>query len=171
MNMGFIFAVIFGFFVVENVNNQTDSVKKKEKTIQVNTNKNLEKNTSILEVKAEPTELEVIKKKDKKEPFQEEVKKEPIQEEVNELVAAEKTNWFKIVLYILGSIFVVLTGSYFYKRRLNTSDSDSSSDFMRKEFKDEVKPDADKQQPAEEEEQSETTEQQPAEDDEENNKK
>ena len=119
------------------------------------------------EVKLKPVEEEI-----KREPIKEEIKPEPVKEEVKELVNLEneETNWIKLILYVLGSILFVVMIRYFYTRQKNNSPSSNNvSDYMRREFKEEVQSDT-TEQPAQEEVQSDTTEQQSVEDDEDTKK-
>ena len=128
------------------------------------------------EVKLKPVEEEIkrepIKEEIKPEPIKEEIKPEPVKEEVKELVNLEneETNWIKLILYVLGSILFVVMIRYFYTRQKNNSPSSNNvSDYMRREFKEEVQSDT-TEQPAQEEVQSDTTEQQSVEDDEDTKK-
>ena len=140
------------------------------------------------ELKPEPEKLETIKEElkpepEKLDPINEELKPEPkkldpINEEVKlkeikkEISALDEpgTDWLRLALYGIGSIFVVAIGSYLYKRQSKNSSTSSTSDYMRKQFKDDSELDPTEQQPAEEEITSDPTEQQPAEEDD-NNKK
>ena len=126
------------------------------------------------EVKPDPVKEEVkpdpVKEEVKPDPVKEEVKPDPVQEKITNAVSVKETNWFKIGLYILGLILSIITGSYFYKKLRNNSSSSNSTDFMRKEFKEEAEVGTSQQQPVEEETQTDTSQQQPVEEDD-NNKK
>jgi C4-dicarboxylate-specific signal transduction histidine kinase len=196
--MGIIFAIIFGFIVVENISSKTEITTEEKKT-QVALKKDLEKKTNVLEtnpkpkkpvpikeVKPEPKKLEPIKEvkpePNKLEPIKEvkpepkklepikEVKLEPkkpelIVEAVNEIQKENNqgTGWLDKVLYIFIALLIIGGGKFLYSRFRNNSSSNTVSDYMRKEFKEEVQSETTEQEPAEEELQSETTEQEPAE--------
>ena len=189
--MGALFVIIISFLIAGGLNDKPSNKKQKEEITQISSNnpiaKKMPTEAIILEpkkmepvqevVKPEPVQEEVkpepVQEEVKPEPVQEEVKPEPVQEEVEKLISLEKegTNWFKLILYVLGSILFVVIGKYFYSRKKNNSSSSSSmTDYMRSKFKEEVQSDTTEQQPAQEEVQSDTTEQRSVEDDE-NNKK
>ena len=148
------------------------------------------------EIKSEPIKEEITPEQIKEEITPESIKKEQTKENLKpELIKKEAeetkksvkqgTSWLKLILYILGPILLIISGKYFYNKLRNNPPTSSTSDYMRREFKEEeiqsetteqkpaeeeVQSEITEQQPAEEEIQSETTEQQPVEDDE-NNKK
>ena len=162
--MGALFVIIISFLIAGGLNDTSNNKKQKEEITQISSNNPIAKKM--------PTEA-IIPEPKKMEPVQEEVKPEPVQEEVEKLISLEKEgiNWFKLILYVLGSILFVVIGKYFYSRKKNNSSSSSSmTDYMRSKFKEEVQSDTTEQQPAQEEVQSDTTEQRSVEDDE-NNKK
>jgi len=196
--MGVFFAFFFGILVIENVNNKSDKTNV-EKSIQVNDNKVVKKNTLIIETKPEPKKNEPIKEKLKPEPIKneiktepkepepikneiktepkepepikKEIKTEPIKEELKTDSAKDtensnqsETGWLNLALYILGPIFVLVVGKYFYTKLRNNSKPITTNDYMRKKFKeDEVQPGSLEQQPTEEEPKPENAEQQPTE--------
>ena len=176
--MALFFALIFSFLVVGNTNSKLEKVEVEEKKTQVIANtavkKNpdtlkkkleLEKSVSIKEtIKLESKVAELVKEEVKPELVKEEVKPELVKDEVEEVKISikPKTDWFKLALYILGPIFVVVIGKYFYSKTRNNTSKRSTTDYMRREFKEEVQPDNTEQQPAQEEVQPDNTEQQPA---------
>ena len=191
--MGLFFAFFFGILVIENVNNKSDKTNV-EKSIQVNDSKVVKKNTLIIVTKPEPKKNEPIKEKLKTEPIKEKLKPEPIKKEIKtepkepepikkeiktEPIKEElktdsakdtensnqsETGWLNLALYILGPIFVLVVGKYFYTKLRNNSKPSTTNDYMRKKFKeDEVQPGSLEQQPTEEEPKPENAEQQPTE--------
>ena len=126
--------------------------------------------------KIEQKKLDLIKEQIKAEPIKEGVKLEletakvdtKLETATNRTEEAEvfdepSTNWLKLALYILGPIFVALIAKYLYEKSRNNSLRGSTTDYMRRKFKEE-------QQPAQEETQPDNTEQQSTEEDENNNK-
>jgi len=188
--MAILFALILGFVVFENTSDKSQDVKVVKKIDQVSTaieaknkaivaktdpnSKDLESPEKSVkpdlvkeEVKPDPVKEEVkpdpVKEEVKPDPVKEEVKPDPVQEKITNAVSVKETNWFKIGLYILGLILSIITGSYFYKKLRNNSSSSNSTDFMRKEFKEEAEVGTSQQQPVEEETQTDTSQQQPVE--------
>jgi hypothetical protein len=171
--MGALFVIIISFLIAGGLNDKPSNKKQKEEITQISSNNPIAKKMPTEAIILEPKKMEPVQEVVKPEPVQEEVKPEPVQEEVEKLISLEKegTNWFKLILYVLGSILFVVIGKYFYSRKKNNSSSSSSmTDYMRSKFKEEVQSDTTEQQPAQEEVQSDTTEQRSVEDDE-NNKK
>ena len=180
--MGALFVIIISFLIAGGLNDKPSNKKQKEEITQISSNNPIAKKMPTEAIILEPKKMEPVQEvvkpepvqeEVKPEPVQEEVKPEPVQEEVEKLISLEKegTNWFKLILYVLGSILFVVIGKYFYSRKKNNSSSSSSmTDYMRSKFKEEVQSDTTEQQPAQEEVQSDTTEQRSVEDDE-NNKK
>jgi ATP-dependent Zn protease len=174
--MGLIFVLFFSIVVAVSVDDSSKN-NQKEKITQVSLSKTTDKKSSVLEVPVKPEKPEPVKEEVKPEPVKEEVKPEPVKEEVKpEPVKEEvKSNeseigWFKIVLYILGPILIIIAGKNIYSRLRNNSTSSSPTNYFRKEFREEAQPDTTEQKPAEEEAQPDTTEQKPAEEDENSNK-
>ena len=179
--MGLFFALIFSFLIVENINKDAKKVQNIEKTIKVKTD------TSKLEpikkeIKLEPKEPEPIKEIAKVEPkepepikeiakiepkepklIKEELKSVPIKEENKEIINLDKpeTNWVKFALYALGSILVVITGTYFYLRQRNNPTISSTIDYSKNEFKKETQLDSTEQELAEAETETGNIEQEP----------
>ena len=165
--MGLFFALIFSFLIVENINKDAKKVQNIEKTIKVKTD------TSKLEpikkeIKLEPKEPEPIKEIAKVEPkepklIREELKSVPIKEENKEIINLDnpETNWVKFALYALGSILVVITGTYFYLRQRNNSTISSTIDYSKNEFKKETQLDSTEQELAEAETETDNIEQEP----------
>ena len=135
------------------------------------------------DIKPEPKKLEIINNKIKIEPkepaavkeeintrpeepaiIKEEVKQDLIIEESNNTKNLDKSEigWLKLILYILGPILIVIMGKRLFTRMRNKSSQNKTSNYMRREFKDEPKLDTSEQQPAQEETQSDPSEQQPA---------
>ena len=175
--MALFFALIFSFLVVGNTNSKLEKVEVEEKKTQVIANTAVKKNPDTLKKKLELEKSVSIKETIKLESkvaelVKEEVKPELVKDEVEEVKISikPKTDWFKLALYILGPIFVVVIGKYFYSKTRNNTSKRSTTDYMRREFKEEVQPDNTEQQPAQEEVQPDNTEQQPNEEDENNNK-
>jgi ATP-dependent Zn protease len=176
--MGLIFVLFFSIVVAVSVDDSSKN-NQKEKITQVSLSKTTDKKSSVLEVPVKPEKPEPVKEEVKPEPVKEEVKPEPVKEEVKpepvkeevkpEPVKEEvKSNeseigWFKIVLYILGPILIIIAGKNIYSRLRNNSTSSSPTNYFRKEFREEAQPDTTEQKPAEEEAQPDTTEQKPAE--------
>jgi len=172
--MGALFVIIISFLIAGGLNDKPSNKKQKEEITQISSNNPIAKKMPTEAIILEPKKMEPVQEvvkpepvqeEVKPEPVQEEVKPEPVQEEVEKLISLEKegTNWFKLILYVLGSILFVVIGKYFYSRKKNNSSSSSSmTDYMRSKFKEEVQSDTTEQQPAQEEVQSDTTEQQPA---------
>ena len=177
--MAILFALILGFVVFENTSDKSQDVKVVKKIDQVSTaieakNKAIvaktDPNSKDLESPEKSVKPDLVKEEVKPDPVKEEVKPDPVQEKITNAVSVKETNWFKIGLYILGLILSIITGSYFYKKLRNNSSSSNSTDFMRKEFKEEAEVGTSQQQPVEEETQTDTSQQQPVEEDD-NNKK
>ena len=182
------FVLMFGLLSVDIIKDNNLKEEEKER-IQISIDKTAEKiSTSVEtkpelkkvepiqeEVKLETKTLEPIKEEVKletkiPEPIKEEVKletktPEPIKEEVKDTNELNTTgvDWLKLALYLLGSVLVIATGTYLYRKQSNNSLSNSSSDYAGKDFKEEIKADTTEQQLIEEEVQSDTTEQQPIE--------
>ena len=135
--MGFFLAIILGIFVVGNVTNESII---KEKISKVVENKKV-----ISKIKPDIKKQEQIK-------------------EVENSVK-QNTNWLKLALYILGSIFAIFVAKIIYSRVRSNPPLNNASDYMRTKFKDEVSSDNTEQQPAQEEVSSDNTEQQPKEED------
>ena len=155
--MSFLIAFFIGLLVVGNVNETSN-------------NKNNSSKKEIVQVQAKPepvqkeVKLEPVQEEVKPEPVQEEVKPEPVQEEVKPTNSIEKTSWLKIVFYILGSVFILGTGTYYYGRKRNRLSPKNPTDFMRSEFKEEVEPESTEQQSSQDEVEPESTEQQSSQD-------
>ena len=137
--MSFLIAFFIGLLVVGNVNETSN-------------NKNNSSKKEIVQVQAKP------------EPVQKEFKLEPVQEEVKPTNSIEKTSWLKIIFYILGSVFILGTGTYYYGRKRNRLSPKNPTDFMRSEFKEEVEPESTEQQSSQDEVEPESTEQQSSQD-------
>ena len=127
--------------------------------------------------KPEPI-VEEVKVVDKKpETIVEEVKVEPTKQDIKDVDNSDESlvNWLRLVIYMLGSILVIVTGKYLYNRIKNKLPVTSKSSFTRTEFKTEVQPETTEQEPNQEEiqqeAQPETTEQEPNPEEDENNKK
>ena len=157
--MGSLIVILFSLFVAANLNNNSTNVEQKD-----------ELNQSIASkptVAKEEVKLEPIKEEVKLEPIKEEVKPEPVNEEVKKLntLEEEETNWLKLVLYAVGIILAIVTGKYFFSRQRNNSSSvDSTANYMRTEFKEEVQSDTTEQEPTQDQVKPETTEQEPTQD-------
>ena len=154
--MGSLIVILISLFVAANVNNNSTNVEQKD-----------ELNQSIA---SKPT---VAKEEVKLEPIKEEVKPEPVNEEVKKLntLEEEETNWLKLVLYAVGIILAIVTGKYFFSRQRNNSSSvDSTANYMRTEFKEEVQSDTTEQEPTQDQVKPETTEQEISKEEENNNK-
>ena len=142
--MGFIAVIFFGFLVIGG--SLIDSPKDnqvKTKIIEVVANKPIETKAPIKEVTPEA-----------------------VKEEVKKLDSLEdsKTNYWRLVLYIIGGILFVLTGMYFFSRKRNgTQSSIQPENTEQQPVEEENQPETTEQQPVEEEIQPETTEQQPVE--------
>ena len=157
--MPIIVALIIGFFVVENANNNSNKTNSK-KLIKDKVTEVIEKKSDNFEVKVEPKKLEPVK---------EEVKPELVKE-LNSL-EQETTNWFKLFLYAIGSILAVVIGRYLFTRQKNVSPLiGSESITANRELNAEDQTDTTEQEPAQEEVQTDTTEQEPVEDDDKNKK-
>ena len=97
------------------------------------------------EAKIESKEPELVKNETQLAPVEEEIKKI---ENFND----PGTEWLKLVLYVLGALLVIGSGTYFYKRIKNNAPSGSSNDYMRRKFKEETQAETIEEQPAEENE-------------------
>ena len=128
--------------------------------------------TTKEKVKTELKEPVITKEEVKTELKESVITKEEVKPELKEIDSTEEVvketdsldvqnkSWLKIALYILGPILLIITGKYFYSKLRNNSPSRSSSDYMRREFKEEAQPETTDQQSTQEEAQPETTEQQ-----------
>ena len=112
----------------------------------------------IEEVKVKPKKtepiIEEVKVKPKKiEPIVEEEKTELIKQEANDINNLDDpgTSWFRLLLYILSPIFVIVLGKYLYNKMRKNTSSSHKADYMRTEFKTETQPDTTEQQSAQEE--------------------
>ena len=185
--MPIIVALIIGFFVVENINNNSNETNSEE-LIKDKVTEVIEKKSDIFEVKVDPKKLEPVKEEVKPVLVKEEVKPEIIKEEVKPVLVKEEvkpvlvkeevkpalvkelksleqetTNWFKLLLYAIASILTVVIGRYFYSRQRNVSSLiDSESVPANRELKAEDQTDSTEQEPALEEVQIDSTEQEPA---------
>ena len=161
------FVLMFGLLSAESIKDYNLKEEEKER-IQISIDKTVEKISTSVETKPELKTVEPIKEEVKLETKT----PEPIKEEVKDTNELNTTgvDWLKLALYLLGSVLVIATGTYLYRKQSNNSLSNSASDYAGKNFKEEIKADTTEQQPIEEEVQSDTTEQQPIEEDENNNK-
>jgi len=185
--MGFLTVLFFGLLVIGG--SLIDSPKDnqvKTKIIEVVANKSIETKAPIKEITPEAVKEEVTPEAVKEEVTPEAVKEEVTPEAVKEEVTPEavkeevkksdsledsKTNYWRLVLYIIGGILLVLTGMYFFSRKRNSTQSSIQPETTEQQpVEEEIQPETTEQQPVEEEIQPETTEQQPVEEDE-NNKK
>ena len=157
--MGSLIVILFSLFVAANLNNNSTNVEQKDEL-----NQSIASKPTVVK---EEVKLEPIKEEVKLEPIKEEVKLKPVNEEVKKLntLEEEETNWLKLVLYAVGIILAIVTGKYFFSRQRNNSSSvDSSANYMRTEFKEEVQSDTTEQEPTQDEVKPETTEQEPTQD-------
>ena len=184
--MGLLVALILGITVVVNVvekrSNESTNTQVENK-IEVKENKAIKKKVPILEDKPTPKEPEPIKvevQPDLKEPEPIKVEVQPdlkepslIKEEVKEIESSNKQNksWLKLVLFILGPILAIIIGKHLYSKIRNNNTTKSTSEYMRREFKEDIQTDTTEQQPAQEDIQTDTTEQQPAQEEDEDTKK
>ena len=131
----------------------------------------------VVDKKLEPIIKEVKVVNKKPEPIAEEANVEPTKQDIKDVDNSDKSlvNWLRLVIYMLGSILVIVTGKYLYNRIKNKLPVTSKSSFTRTEFKTEVQPETTEQKPNQEETQQEaqpeTTEQEPNPEEDENNKK
>ena len=174
-----IFALIFGLIVAGSLNEVPN--QNKDTTTQVKVNKDAENKPVILEVEANPKIIEPIKEVVKSEPIKEEVKSDPIKEvvksevkktdlikeEINDIenLDEKRTGWLKLVLYILGPIFTIIFGKYFYNKLRKNSQPSRSTDYLRRDFKEDTQSDTTEQQSVQEDTQPDTTEQQSVQED------
>ena len=174
------FALVFSFIVVGNINESPNN--NLEVKPQVKVSKSAENKTSISEIELNPKDTISIKKEIEIKPtkekvaselIKEEVKPELIKEEVNETKNLDEQGlgWLKLFFYIMGPIFLIILGKYFYNKIRKTPQSSNTTDFLRKNFKEEVQPDNTEQQTPLEEVQPDNTEQADTEEDENNIKK
>ena len=195
--MTFFIAIILGLLVAGNINdNQSKTIQKLKKTTQISTNNILKNKSTSLQIepksnKSEPV-IEEVKAVDKKpepiveevkvvdkkpETIVEEVKVEPTKQDIKDVDNSDESlvNWLRLVIYMLGSILVIVTGKYLYNRIKNKLPVTSKSSFTRTEFKTEVQPETTEQklnqEETQQEAQPETTEQEPNQEEDENNKK
>ena len=197
--MAYILALFFSLIVVGDIKNTSKKSQVEKVKAQVSANQSVVK--KIIETEKTKTAKEVVKSI-KPEPIKEEVnsiKLEPIKEEVNSIkpepikeevksikpepikeeevkevinLNEDKTDWFKLFLYVLGFILFILSGKYLYSRFKKNSAQSSSNNYMRSEFKEETNQSetTDQEPVVEETKQSETTDQEPVIEDEDTNK-
>ena len=111
-------------------------------------------------IKPEPVKEEI-----KPEPVKEEIKPEPVKEKLENLSSSENstTSYFRLILYIIGGIFVTLSGLYFFSNRRSKQPSASIVDNNESDIKPNIDQETQEEQPVEEESQPETQEEQPVE--------
>ena len=123
--------------------------------------------------KIESTIEEVITESKKIEPIVKEEKTELIKQEANDVNNLDDpgTSWFRLLLYILSPILVIVLGKYLYNKMRKITSSSHKADYMRTEFKTEAQPDTTEQQSTQEEAQPDTTEQQSTQEEDEDREK
>ena len=172
--MGFFAILILGTIIIGGVLTEKDSdnqVLKKETGIVIE--KTVQKKQIIQEIK--PTveiKPEPIKEEIKSEPVKEEIKPEPVKEKLENLSSSENstTSYFRLILYIIGGIFVTLSGLYFFSNRRSKQPSASIVDNKESYIKPNIDQETQEEQPVEEESQPETQEVQPVKEDDNTNK-
>ena len=181
--MGFFAILILGTIIIGGVLTEKDSdnqVLKKETGIVIE--KTVQKKQIIqeikptVEIKPEPIKEEIksepVKEEIKPEPVKEEIKPEPVKEKLENLSSSENstTSYFRLILYIIGGIFVTLSGLYFFSNRRSKQPSASIVDNKESYIKPNIDQETQEEQPVEEESQPETQEVQPVKEDDNTNK-
>jgi outer membrane biosynthesis protein TonB len=183
--MGFFAILILGTIIIGGVLTEKDSdnqVLKKETGIVIE--KTVQKKQIIQEIKptveikpepikeeikSEPVKEEIkpepVKEEIKPEPVKEEIKPEPVKEKLENLSSSENstTSYFRLILYIIGGIFVTLSSLYFFSNRRSKQPSASIVDNKESYIKPNIDQETQEEQPVEEESQPETQEEQPVE--------
>ena len=176
MSIFAILIVSFSLVVGGNLIDKSKDSKVEREKIEVVANTSVEKKPTVQEITPEPKVPEPVKEEIALEPVKEEIIPEPVKEEivlepVKEEITPEPvkeevkkidnsedsgTNYFRLVLYIISGILVVLTGMYFFSK-------------TRKSISPSTQPETTEPKTVEEEAQPETTEPKTVED--ENNNK
>ncbi len=185
MSIFAILIVSFSLVVGGNLIDKSKDSKVEREKIEVVANTSVEKKPTVQEITPEPKVpepvkeeialepvkeeiipepvkeeivLEPVKEEIVLEPVKEEITPEPVKEEVKKIDNSEDsgTNYFRLVLYIISGILVVLTGMYFFSK-------------TRKSISPSTQPETTEPKTVEEEAQPETTEPKTVED--ENNNK
>ena len=161
---------------IEPKSNKSEPVIEKVKVVDKKPEPIVEE-VKVVDKKPEPIIKEVKVVDKKPEPIAEEANVEPTKQDIKDVDNSDESlvNWLRLVIYMLGSILVIVTGKYLYNRIKNKLPVTSKSSFTRTEFKTEVQPETTEQklnqEETQQEAQPETTEQEPNQEEDENNKK